>query len=56
MTKEEVLAKLQFDVELRGLCKHTQAEYHTRVKIFQDHFNKPASELGEEDIRQFLHY
>ncbi|WP_422653305.1 phage integrase N-terminal SAM-like domain-containing protein [Desulfitobacterium sp.] len=56
MTKEEVLAKLQFDVELRGLSKHTQAEYPTRVKIFQDHFNKPATELGEEDIRQFLHY
>lgn len=56
MTKEEVLAKLQFDVELRGLSKHTQAEYYTKVKLFQEHYDKPATELGEEDIRQFLHY
>ncbi|AGF55864.1 site-specific recombinase XerD [Clostridium saccharoperbutylacetonicum] len=56
MTKEQVLEKLTFDVELRGLSKHTQAEYYTKVKIFQDHFNKPATELDEKDIRKFLHY
>jgi len=56
MTKEEVLAKLVFDVELRGLSKNTKAEYYTKVKLFQEHYNKPATELGEEDIRQFLHY
>jgi integrase/recombinase XerD len=56
MTKEEVLAKLMFDVELRGLSKHTQAEYYSKVKLFQEHYDKPATELGEEDIRQFLHY
>ncbi|CAI3718693.1 MAG: tyrosine-type recombinase/integrase [Clostridium neonatale] len=56
MTKEQVLEKLKFDVELRGLSKHTQAEYYTKVKIFQDHFNKSATELDEKDIRKFLHY
>ncbi|EHQ89865.1 tyrosine-type recombinase/integrase [Desulfosporosinus youngiae] len=56
MTKEEVLAKLKFDVELRGFSKHTQAEYYTKVKLFQEHFGKPATELGVEDVRQFLHY
>jgi site-specific recombinase XerD len=56
MTKEEVLAKLKFDVELRGLSNHTQAEYYTKVKLFQNHFDKPATELGVEDVRQFLHY
>ena len=56
MTKEQVLEKLTFDVELRGLSKHTQAEYYTKVKIFQDHFNKSATELDEKDIRKFLHY
>jgi integrase/recombinase XerD len=56
MTKEQVLAKLKFDVELRGLSKNTLAEYYSKVKIFQDHFDKPATELGVEDIRQFLHY
>ncbi|HCT64807.1 MAG TPA: integrase [Lachnospiraceae bacterium] len=56
MTKEQVLEKLKFDVELRGLSKHTQDEYYTKAKIFQNHFDKPATELGEEDIRTFLHY
>lgn len=56
MTKDEVLTKLKFDVELRGLSKNTQDEYYSRVKSFQDHYNKPATELGIEDIRRFLHY
>ena len=56
MTKEEVLAKLKFDVELRGLSKSTQDEYLTKAKLFQDHFDKPATELDVEDVRQFLHY
>lgn len=56
MTKEEVLAKLKFDVELRGFSKHTQDEYYTKAKLFQNHFDKPATELGVEDVRQFLHY
>lgn len=56
MTKEEVLAKLKFDVELRGLSNHTQDEYYTKVKIFQDHFDKPKTELCIEDVRNFLHY
>lgn len=56
MTKEQVLEKLKFDVELRGLSKNTQDEYYTKAKVFQDYFDKPATELGERDIREFLHY
>lgn len=56
MTKEQVLEKLKFDVELRGLSKNTQDEYYTKAKIFQNYFDKPATELGERDIREFLHY
>lgn len=56
MTKEQVLQKLRFDTELRGLSKHTQDEYYFRAKIFQDHFDKPATELGEQEIREFLHF
>lgn len=56
MTKEQILEKLKFDVELRGLSKNTQDEYFTKAKIFQDYFDKPATELGEKDIREFLHY
>ncbi len=53
MTKEQVLEKLKFDVQLRGLSKHTQDEYFTKVKIFQNHFDKPATELDEKHIREF---
>ena len=56
MTKEEVLAKLKFEFELKGFSKHTKDEYYTKVKLFQDHFDKPATELGIEHIRQFLYY
>jgi integrase/recombinase XerD len=56
MTKEQVLEKLMLDVELRGLSKHTQDEYYTKCKIFQNHFDKPATELNEKDIREFLHF
>lgn len=56
MTKDQILEKLKFDVELRCLSKNTQDEYYTKAKIFQDYFDKPADELGEKDIREFLHY
>lgn len=56
MTQEEVLEKLRFDTQLRGLSIHTQEEYLTKVKAFQNHFNKPATEMGLEELRTFLYY
>jgi site-specific recombinase XerD len=56
MTKEQILQQLNFDIELRGLSKNTQDEYYTKVKLFQNHFNKPATELSIKHIREFLHY
>lgn len=56
MTKEQILQQLKFDMELRGLSKNTQDEYYTKAKIFQNYFNKPATELDERHIRKFLHY
>ncbi|MGI6449001.1 MAG: tyrosine-type recombinase/integrase [Desulfitobacteriia bacterium] len=56
MTKEEILAKLKFEVELRGLSKNTKDEYYTKVKLFQEFFDNPATELSTEHVRQFLHY
>lgn len=56
MTQDEILMQLKFDMELRGLSMNTQEEYLTKSKIFQKHFGKPATELGEKEIREFLHY
>ncbi len=56
MTKEEILQKLLFDTTLRGLSKNTQDEYYTKVKQFQNHYDKPATELTIEDIQNYLYY
>lgn len=56
MTKEQILQKLLFDTRLRGLSKNTQDEYYTKVKNFQNHYDKPATELSVEDIQEYLHY
>ena len=56
MTKEEILQKLQLDTRLRGLSKNTQDGYYTKVKQFQNYYDKPATELTVEDIKNYLYY
>lgn len=56
MTKEEILKKLRFDTQIRGLSKNTQDEYYTKAKRFQDYYDKPATELDIDDIRNYLYY
>ena len=56
MTKEEVLSKVKFHAELRGLSKHTQEEYYIKAKMFQNHFGKPATELDISHIQSYLHH
>lgn len=56
MTKQEILDRVQFHTELRGLSKNTQDEYYTKAKAFQNHFDKPATELDIIDIQKYLHH
>lgn len=56
MTKQEVLDSLQFDMEVRNRSKSTISDYCTRVRVFQDYYDKPADQMGETEIRKFLHY
>ncbi len=56
MTKEEILEKLKYDTILRGLSKNTQDEYYTKAKRFQDYYDKPATELNIDDIKNYLYY
>jgi site-specific recombinase XerD len=56
MTKTEILQKLVMDMEVRGRSPMTIHDYATKVRLYQDHYDKPASELGEEDIINYLHY
>ena len=56
MTKEEILQKLRFDMELRGRQPITIDYYTSKVRLFQDYFDKPADQMGEAEIKEYLHY
>jgi len=56
MTKQEILEKLKFDLELRNRSADTIHDYAMHVRMYQDHFDKPADQMGVEEIQEFLHY
>ena len=56
MTKEEILERVKFHAELRGLSKVTIEEYCSKAKMLQNHYDKPATELDITDIQNYLHY
>ena len=56
MTKEEILEKLVKDLEVRGRSTETIKEYTMKLRLFQDHYGKPADQMGEIEIIGYLHY
>jgi site-specific recombinase XerD len=56
MTKEQILEKMKFDLEARGLSQCTVEDYMAKVRLFQDHFGKPADQMGEDEILAYQHY
>jgi len=56
MTQQEVLTNLKIDLELYGRSDETIRGYQTRIKTFQNHYGQSAEQLGESEIREFLHY
>jgi site-specific recombinase XerD len=56
MTKNEILQKLIKDLEVRGRSIETVHEYKTKARLFQDYYNKPADQMGETEIVNYLHY
>jgi site-specific recombinase XerD len=56
MTKEEILAKLRADLELRGRSEETIKEYVSKTRLFQDYNDKPADQMGEQEVIDYLHY
>ena len=56
MTKQETLDKMRFDMELRNMSASTIHDYTIRVRCFQDHFDKPAEQMREPEIREYLHH
>jgi len=56
MTKEQILERLKFDLESRGRSAATVKEYTEKVRLYQDHFEKPADQMGEAEIMEYQHY
>ena len=56
MDQKQIIQKLTQDMQLRGLCESSVREYCQRIKLFQEYFQKPATELWEQEIREYLHY
>jgi site-specific recombinase XerD len=56
MRKEEILERLQKDLEMRGRSEETVRNYCMHVRLYQDYHGSPADELGETEISSYLHY
>jgi len=56
MDQHQIIEKLKLDLQLRGYSKGTEKDYSQRMSLFQEYFKRPASELGEQEIREYLHY
>lgn len=55
-SKEQVLLRMKKDILLRGLSKNTLDSYTLNARIFLEYCNRPAEQLNEYDIRNFLWY
>lgn len=56
MTKEDIIQKTKTALELRGRNESTIRAYTDVVKAYQDYHGKPADQMGEEEIAEYLHY
>lgn len=54
MTKEEIFAKLQTEVTIRGLSPGTYYTYMRAIDLFLKWSDKPYEELEEIDFRNYL--
>lgn len=54
--KEQILQRMKEDILLRGLSKNTLESYTLNARIFLEYCNRPAEQLDEYDIRNFLWY
>jgi len=56
MTREEILDKVRFVGELRGLAATTLNNYYLYIRQYQNYYGKPADELTVSDVQRYLHY
>ncbi len=41
---------------LRGYSPKTQKSYLRYMKSYTDHFGKPPDKMGEQEIKEYLHF
>ena len=50
------LLKMEMDLELKGYSSQTIKCYTSHIKRFSDFHNKSPEFLGDDEIREYLHY
>ena len=48
--------QMKRDLDLRGLSPKTKEQYLAHVEKFSKYFNKPPEQMGEPEIKQYLHF
>lgn len=48
--------QMQRDLQLRGLSPKTQKAYLNQVRDFARYFKKSPDQLGEDEVKEYLHY
>ena len=48
--------QMEKDMQLRGFSPKTQYKYLAHLRQFEEFFHRPPEELGQEELRNFLHY
>jgi site-specific recombinase XerD len=56
MTKQEILEKMQVNLETMGKSEETVRNYCMHVRLYQDYHDRPADEMGEAEISAYFHY
>jgi integrase/recombinase XerD len=50
----DLLSRMKADMKLRNFSPKTQDEYLRGVQVFLARYTKPAEELGEDEVREYL--
>lgn len=56
MTQQEIMDTARFVGELRGLSASSQYVYQVHIRLYQEHFERPADQLNIEHVQQYLHH
>lgn len=54
MTNEELLKKMQEDMEMRSFSHYTKDSYIRKAKEIVKYFNKPVEEVTTKELREFI--